>query len=774
MGDKRNRAGHGADMTITRRGALLGAGAIAAWASSPARALLAAADTMATPAAVAALVGRMTLEEKAGQLTLNAAAWSGGVATGLNPPATGGVSFDQQLADAVAGKLTGVFNGNGAEMARRMQSAVMKGSRLKIPLIFAADVIHGHRTIFPVPVAEAASFEPSLAERTARVAAYEAAAAGIDWTFFPMVDIARDQRWGRTMEGAGEDVLVGNLFAAARVRGFQGQDLMANDAMMACVKHFAAYGAVESGLDYNEVDLSERTLRDVYLPPYKAGFDAGALSGMASFNEISGIPSHGNPWLLQTVLRDEWKFPGIIVSDYTGDEEMIAAGFAKDGRDAARIAFLAGVDMCMQSNLYMQHLPGLVRDGLVPQEVLDRSVRRVLVVKHRLGLFDDPFRRIDVKREKARSRTKASLALAREAGRKSIVLLKNDGDLLPLPKAGRRLALIGPFASGQHDLNGPWVVYGDNKQAVDLATGLRAAMADPSLLSVTAGSGVEEALPGGIDAAVAAAKTADIVLLAIGESESMSGEAQSRTEIVVPAPQQALAEAVAATGKPVVVILKNGRGLALHGAVRDAPAILMTWFLGSESGHATADVLFGDYSPSARLPISLPYESGQEPYHYDHKATGRPAPAGPRQPYKTQYREAPNAALYSFGHGLTYGRVDYSGLTLGSPTLPWDGTIEVAATVRNSGTRAIEEVVQLYIRDRVASITRPIRQLKGFRKVALAPGASETVRFTLRRSDLLFYGVDNQPTVEPGTFDLWVAPSAQADGVHGTFDLTQA
>ena len=770
MGDKRNTA----EQTITRRGALLGAGAIAAWASSPARALLAAADTGGVPPAVAALVARMTLEEKAGQLTLNAAAWSGGVATGLNPPATGGPSFDQQLADAVAGRLTGVFNGNGAEMARRMQSAVMKGSRLKIPLIFAADVIHGHRTIFPVPVAEAASFEPSLAERTARVAAYEAAAAGIDWTFFPMVDIARDQRWGRTMEGAGEDVLVGKLFAAARVRGFQGPDLAANDAMMACVKHFAAYGAAAAGLDYNEVDLSERTLRDVYLPPYKSGFDAGALSGMASFNEIAGIPSHGNPWLLQTVLRDEWNFPGIIVSDYTGDEEMIAAGFARDGRDAARIAFLAGVDMCMQSNLYMLHLPGLVRDGLVPQEVLDRSVRRVLVVKHRLGLFDDPFRRIDVKREKARSRTRASLALAREAGRKSIVLLKNEGDLLPLPKAGRRLALIGPFASGQHDLNGPWVVYGDNKQAVDLATGLRAAMADPSLLSVTAGSSVEEALPGGIDAAVAAAKAADIVLLTIGESETMSGEAQSRTEIVVPAPQQALAEAVAATGKPVVVILKNGRGLALHGAVRDAPAILMTWFLGSESGHATADVLFGDYSPSARLPISLPHESGQEPYHYDHKATGRPAPEGPRQPYKTQYRETPNAALYPFGHGLTYGRVDYAGLTLGSPALPWDGTIEIAATIRNSGARVIEEVVQLYIRDRVASITRPVRQLKGFRKLALAPGASETVRFTLRRADLLFHGVDNRPTVEPGTFDIWIAPSAQADGVHGTFELTQA
>ena len=760
------------DTRMSRRAAMMGMGAVAAWAASPARALLAAADGKPTPAFIDALVARMTVEEKAGQLTLNAAAWAGGVATGLNPPTTG-PSFEAQTADAVAGRLTGVFNGNGAEMARRMQNAVMKQSRLKIPLIFAADVIHGHRTIFPVPVAEAASFDPDLAMRTARIAAYEAAGAGIDWTFFPMVDIARDQRWGRTMEGAGEDVRLGELFAAARVRGFQGKDLAANDAVMACVKHFAAYGAAESGLDYNEVDLSERTLREVYLPPYKAGFDAGAMSAMASFNEIGGIPSTGNPWLMKQVLRDEWKFPGFVVSDYTGDEEMIAAGFAKDGRDAARIAFNAGVDMAMQSNLYMLHLPGLVRDGLVTQADLDVSVRRVLAAKAMLGLFDDPFRRIDTKREKARSRTKANLAVAREAAVKSIVLLKNDGDLLPLPRSGRKIALIGPFASGQHDLNGPWVVYGDNAQAIDFATGVRAAVRDQTLLTVTPGSNVEESLPGGIDAAVAAARDADIVVLAIGESETMSGEAQSRTEIVVPAPQQALAEAVAAVGKPVVIVLKNGRGLALAGAVRAAPAILVSWFLGSQSGHAIADVLFGAEGPSGRLPMSFPYESGQEPYNYDHKATGRPAPAGPRQPYKAQWRTAPNAALYPFGHGLTYGRIGYDGLKLDRPTLAWDDSIEFAATITNSGARAAEELVQLYIRDRVASITRPVRELKAFRKVKLVPGASQTVRFTLRRTDLEFLGSDLRPTVEPGTFDVWIAPSAQADGVHATFDLVR-
>lgn len=759
------------DFTISRRAALLGAGTVAAWAASPARALLAQAGAQPLPAGIEAMIAKMTLEEKAGQLQLNAAAWAGGVATALNPPSNGnGPNFETQTADAVAGKLTGVFNGNGAEMARRMQTAVMKQSRMKIPLMFAADVIHGHRTIFPVPVAEAASFDPDLAMRTARVAAVEGAAAGIDWTFFPMVDIARDQRWGRTMEGAGEDVLLGKLFAAARVKGFQGKSLADPDVMMACIKHFAAYGAAESGLDYNSVDLSERTLREVYLPTYKAGFDAGAMSGMASFNEINGIPATGDKWLMKDLLRDEWKFQGIIVSDYTGDEEMIAAGFAKDGKDAARLAFLAGVDMSMQSNLYALHLPALVQEGAVPQELLDQSVRRVLAVKHQLGLFDDPFRRIDPKREKARSRTKANLALSREAGRKSIVLLKNEGDLLPLDKS-KRIALIGPFASGQHDLNGPWVVYGDNANAIDLAAGMKNAGAGN--VTVTQGSGVEEPLAGGIEAAVAAAQAADVVVLAIGESETMSGEAQSRTEIVVPAPQMALAEAVAKTGKPIVVALKNGRGLALEGAVKDAPAILVTWFLGSETGNAIADVLLGAHSPSGRLPLSFPHESGQEPYYYAHKATGRPAPEGPRQPYKAQWRTSPNAALYPFGHGLTYGKVDYAALAVTPTALAWDGRIEVAATITNSGARACEELVQLYIRDRVASITRPVRELKAFRKVALAPGKSETVRFTLTREQLEFLGADLKPTVEPGTFDVWIAPSAQADGVHTTFELVK-
>ncbi|HEX8667579.1 MAG TPA: beta-glucosidase BglX [Allosphingosinicella sp.] len=763
------------DLKVSRRAALLGAGAVVAWVHSPARALLQAAGTSAVPAFVDSLIARMTVEEKAGQLSLMAAAWGGGAAVSLNPPTGSATTFEQQVDEARRGQLTGVFNGNGAGMARQMQTAAVKESRLKIPLIFAADIIHGHRTIFPVPMAEAASFDPELARRTAAAAAYEATGAGIDWNFAPMVDIARDQRWGRVVEGAGEDVHLGILFARARVRGFQGSDLRANDAMLACAKHFAAYGAAEAGLDYNTVDISERTLREVYLPPFKAAFDAGALSTMASFNEIAGIPSTANPWLMTDLLRGEWGFDGFVVSDYTGDEELIAHGFAADAREATKLAFLAGVDMSMQSGFYRKHLPDLVRTGEVPMARLDQSVRRVLAMKAKLGLFDDPFRRIDPKRETARTRTKANVALSREAGRKSIVLLKNEGDLLPLPRTGRRIALIGPFASGQHDLVGPWTVYGDNAQAIDLATGIRAALRNDRALTVVEGSAIEEALPGGIQAAVAAAQAADIVLLAIGESENMSGEAQSRTEIVVPAPQQALAEAVAATGKPVVVILKNGRALALQGAVRNAPAILVTWFLGSETGNAIADVLFGAYSPSGRLPVSFPREPGQQPYHYAHKPTGRPNPSPDQlEPFKAHYRGIPNSALYPFGHGLTYGRIDYSDLALSTPQLPWNGELRVQARVTNRGSRAAEEVVQLYIRDRAASITRPVRELKAFRKVSLAPGETETVRFVLKASDLAFIGRQVKPTVEPGAFDVWIAPSAEADGLHGTFTLAAA
>jgi beta-glucosidase len=757
---------------ISRRALMLSAGALAAWHASPVRALMqgAARETEALPQRVAALIGRMTVEEKAGQLTLMPAAWDANAAT-FNPsqPLT---SFRAQLQQIRAGHLTGVFNGSGAGWVREAQTAAIKQSRLGIPLIFAADVIHGFRTVFPVPLAESASFDPQLAERTARVAAIEAAASGIDWTFAPMVDIARDARWGRGVEGAGEDILLGMHMAEARVKGFQGSSLTADDAVLACAKHFVAYGAAEAGLDYNTVDISERTLREIYFPPFQAAFAAGALSTMASFNELSGVPATANPWLLDQVLRREWNFGGLVVTDYTGDEELIAHGFAADAREATRLAFMAGVDMSMTSGLFLKHLPDLVTKGEVPMARLDEAVRRVLAVKVKLGLFDDPFRRIDVQRERTRTRTAAHQALAREAARRSIVMLKNEGDLLPLPRSGKRIALIGPFAEGRLDLLGPWSIFGRNTDAVDLASGVRAAVADASHVSVTLGSLIEKSLPDGIEEAVAAARAADIVVLAIGESQKMSGEAESRTDISLPRAQQELAEAIAATGKPMVVLLKNGRALALDGAVLNAPAILVTWFLGSETGTAIADVLFGDEGPSARLPVSFPHASGQAPYYYAHKPTGRPNRTTEIEAYKTRFRDLPHTACFAFGHGLTYGRIEYSDLALSATTLSWNGTLTVRTTLTNSGSREAVEVAQLYIRDVAASITRPVRELKAYQRVSLAPGESKQVTFTLSRRDLMFVGVDLRPTVEPGEFHIWVAPSAEAEGVSDRFVLS--
>jgi beta-glucosidase len=751
---------------FTRRQALAGASALAL--ARPAFGLALGGAPEGLPPAAEALLARMTIEEKAGQLTLMASAIGGRGATALNPPGRE-VPAAEQLTAARTGRLTGIFNGEGSDWHRRLQQEAVQ-SRLGIPMIFAADIIHGFRTIFPVPLGEAASFDPELAAACARAAAVEAAAAGIDWTFAPMVDIARDARWGRVVEGSGEDVLLGQRLAAARVIGFHGRDLAADDCVASCAKHFAAYGASDAGLDYNTVDVSERTLRDIHFPPFQAAFDAGAPAVMAAFNELSGIPATGNRWLLTDVLRGEWNFRGLVVSDYTGDLEMVAHGFAADERDAARLAILAGVDMSMQSGLYLRHLPALVADGAVPLARVDEAVRRVLALKARLGLLDDPFRRLAPGRERQRVRTAAHLALARDAARRSMVLLKNEGDLLPLRPRGQRIAIVGPFAAGQHDLVGPWCVYGDDAEAVDLATGVRRALADPGLLLVAEGSGVEEPLAGGIEAAVAAARQADVVVLAIGESTPMSGEAQSRTAVIVPPPQQALAEAVAATGKPIVVVLKTGRALALEGAVLAASAILVTWFLGSETGPAIADILFGRHAPSGRLPVSFPIESGQSPFFYDHKPTGRPNPPGPLEPYKTRWRSAPNAASFAFGHGLTYGRIVYDRLEIGSGKLRPGGSLAISASVVNTGRRAAEEVVQLYVRDRVASITRPVRQLKDFRRVGLAPGQSVRVDFVVRAGDLAFHGIAMEPVAEPGWFDVWIGPSS-VDGLQGAFEL---
>ena len=627
--------------------------------------------------------------------------------------------------------------------------------------------------MFPVPLAEAAAFDTDLAMRTARAAAVEGAASGIHQTYAPMVDVARDQRWGRVVEGAGEDVWLNEVLAVARVKGFQGDKGLADrDALLATPKHFAGYSAALGGMDYNTTDMSDATLRGTFLPPFKAAFDAGALSVMTAFNDINGVPASGNPYLLTQILREEWGFVGYVVTDYTADQELIAHGFAADGRDATRIALMAGVDASIVSGLFLEHIPGLVASGDVPMARVDQAVRRVLMTKAALGLFDDPYRGCDPERERRVVGSREHRDLAREAGVKSIVLLKNEGGLLPLKPSGQKIALIGPFGADVDNVFGPWTIWGDETRRISLEAGFRAAMDDEADLAVVMGSDVEAALPGGIEAAVLAASQADVVVLAIGESARMSGEAQSRTEIDIPASQRALAEAVAATGKPVVVLLRNGRAMELSGPVKDAGAIVVTWFLGGEMGHAVADIVFGLVSPSGRLPVSFPHRSGQQPYSYDHKITGRPANnALASQEYVARYRETTNTALYPFGHGLTYGPVTYGAVTPAVATLEWDGEVEVSVDITNAGDHAVEETVQLYIRDRVADLTQPGRRLRDFRKVALAAGETRTVTFTLRRERLEYVGADGHPKVQPGAFDIWLTSSAQA-GDPATLNLT--
>jgi beta-glucosidase len=684
------------------------------------------------------LLARMTLEEKLGQLNLLSA---------------DGRASPQQMQLVRAGKLGGLFNVIGAENTTPVQRIAVTESRLKIPLLFGLDVIHGYRTIFPIPLAEAGAFDPEAAEATARAAALEAAAAGINWTYAPMVDIARDPRWGRIAEGSGEDPYLGSVLAAARVRGFQ-------QSIFATVKHFAGYGAAEAGRDYNETEISERTMREVYLPPFKAAVDAGVASLMTAFNSIAGVPASGNAWLTDTVLRREWRFNGFVVSDWTSVAELIPHGVAGSQAEAGRRALTSGVDMDMQSSIYVDSLAALVRANRIPLAVVDSAVLRILRAKVRLGLFRDPYR---VRTAPAAAETRA---LARRVARESIVLLKNERATLPLDPKLATIAVIGPLADNKLDPLGPWHTQGRQEDVVTVLQGIKARV--PSAQVVYApGAGIEDTSTAGFGAAVAAARGAKVAILVLGERHDMSGEAASRASLGLPGKQQQLLEAVAATGTPVVLVLMNGRPLILEWAAEHVPAILETWFLGVEAGNATADVLFGDVNPSGRLPVTFPRSVGQIPLYYNARNTGRPM--SPQNKFTSKYIDVPNTPRYPFGFGLSYTTFAYRDLRVSPARARVTDTVTATVTVTNTGSREGTEVVQLYVRDEVASVSRPVRELKAFRRVALRPGESRSVELRIAVRDLWFIGLDMKPVVEPGTFRVYVGPNS-TEGLEATFE----
>jgi len=697
---------------------------------------------LATPAAAQnldSLLARMTLEEKLGQLNLLSA---------------NGRASPEQMQLVRAGKLGGLFNVIGAENTTPVQRIAVTESRLKIPLLFGLDVIHGYRTIFPIPLGEASAFDPEAAEATARAAGQEAAAFGINWTYAPMVDIARDPRWGRIAEGSGEDPYLGSMMAAARVRGFQ-------QMIFATAKHFAGYGAAEAGRDYNETEISERTMREIYLPPFKAAVDAGVASLMSAFNDFAGVPASGNAWLTNTVLRREWGFKGFVVSDWTSIAELINHGVAGSQAEAGRRALTAGVDMDMQSGIYVDSLAALVRSNRIPMSVVDSAVMRILRAKLRLGLFRDPYR--------ARTAPpNAELrALARRVAGESIVLLKNERSLLPLDPTAGAIAVIGPLADNKEEPLGPWHTQGQADDVVTVLQGIKAKVPAATQVVYAYGSGIEDSSTAGFAEAVAAARQAKVAILVLGERGDMSGEAASRSSLDLPGVQEQLLEAVAATGTPVVLVLMNGRPLILPWASDHVPAIVETWFLGVEAGNATADVLFGDVNPSARLPVTFPRVLGQVPLYYNHRNTGRPPDVNNK--YTSKYIDVPVTPRYPFGFGLSYTMFGYSNLGLSRARARVSDTVTATVTVTNTGNREGTEVVQLYVRDEVASVSRPVRELKAFRRVTLKPGESRAVDLRVAVRDLWFIGLDMKPVVEPGTFRVFVGPNS-AEGLEARFE----
>lgn len=740
-------------------------------ANSPLAAQRPATVPPATPVAASraariadSLLALMTLDEKLGQLTQAPSAW------GQTGPAADAAQESQIRAGQI-GSMLGIY---GVDATRRAQRIAVEQSRLHIPLIFGHDVIHGMRTIFPVNLGLAATWDSAAVARAARIAAVEATAMGLHWTFAPMVDIARDARWGRIVEGSGEDPYLGSVMAAANVRGFQGDNVASPESMLSTVKHFAAYGGAEAGRDYNVVSMSERDLWEVYLPPYHAAIRAGAGSVMASFNEINGTPSHANDWLLTDVLRRWWGFHGFVVSDWSGIAELIPHGLGNDTTVAVR-ALRAGVDMEMSSTLYRATLPAEIRAGRVSESLVDSAVVRILRAKAALGLFDDPYRRSSIERERRDVLTAEHRAAAREIAREVIVLLTNrvvgGAPALPLRRSIRSLAVIGALASDSSAPLGAWAAAGRPEDVVTVLAGLRRALPAaqigyaPGVPLDTAVVRGEVRTPG-IAEAEALARSADAVLLVLGETAGMSGEAASRASVELPGAQLQLAQAVIRAArtsnfdKPVIAVVMSGRPLALQWLADSASALLETWHLGVEHGNALADILLGDHSPSGKLPVTFPRAMGQLPIYYDHKNTGRPADA--RNKYTSKYLDVPWTPLFPFGHGLSYTTFGYDRLGVSRDTLRGRDSLVVTVNVTNTGARAGTEVAQLYLRDDAASVTRPVRELRGFQRVLLQPGETRMLRFVLRPEDLAMYDRAMRRVVEPGSFTVWVGGSSAA------------
>ena len=719
-------------------------------------------------AKVDALLQQMSMEEKLGQLSQ----YSG------DSRATGPVTFKGNLEqDIQSGRVGSMLNVIGSSSTRQYQEVAMR-SRLKIPLLFGQDVIHGFKTTFPLPLAESASWDLAAIERSARIAATEAAASGIHWTFAPMVDVARDPRWGRVMEGAGEDTYLGSKIAYARVKGFQGRQLGDLDAVMATAKHFAAYGAALGGRDYNSVDMSERMLWETYLPPFKAALDAGAATFMNSFNDLNGVPASGNSYLLRDILKGQWGFSGFVVSDWGSIGEMVEHGYVKDGKAAALSAITAGSDMDMESNAYRNNLAQLVTEHKVPVALVDDAVRRILRKKFELGLFDDPYRFSDAAREQAILNNPAHRTAARDMAGKSIVLLKNSQHVLPLSRDVKTVAFIGPMVKATKDNHGAWAVtlpdVDYSKFVVSQWDGLKNKLGEHTRLLYAKGSEIEGNSKAGFAQALKIAKQADVVIVSVGERFDMSGEARSRSSLGLPGVQEDLVKALHATGKPLVVLINAGRPLVFNWIADNVPTVVYTWWLGTEAGNAIADVLVGDVNPSAKLTMSFPRSVGQIPIYYNSFNTGRPQAAGAASGYVSGYIDLDGSPRFPFGYGLSYTEFGYSNLRLDKSVLRGDEKITVSMDLTNTGKRAGEEIVQLYLRDRVASVVRPVRELKDFRKVRLEPGQTQTLQFVIDREKLSFYNAQLHWGAEAGEFDLMLGASAADIRLRNTFQLAPA